>query len=275
VPEGGAGFSLPALAGTPASPLIEFRNVTVMRGARVALNGITLSIDPGEHVAILGPNGSGKSTLIKTITRECYPLYREGSWVKILGRETWHVFDLRAMLGLVASDLMKTHSIDVTGREAVLSGYFSSAGIWPNHVVTQEMERRADEILKLLEIRHLAGRDVEEMSSGELRRVLIGRALVHNPKALVLDEPTTSLDIHSQHEVREALRKLAAGGVSTIVVTHHLPDIIPEVKRVILIRDGKVFRDGPKEELLNTATLREVFRTEVEFAVKDGFFHMW
>jgi iron complex transport system ATP-binding protein len=247
----------------------------VMRGARLALDGITLSIHPGEHVAILGPNGSGKSTLIKTITRECYPLYREGSWMKILGRETWHVFDLRAMLGLVAADLMKTHSIDVTGREAVLSGYFSSAGIWPNHVVTQEMERRADGILELLEIRHLASRDVEEMSSGELRRVLIGRALVHNPKALVLDEPTTSLDIHSQHEVREALRKLAAGGVSTIVVTHHLPDIIPEVKRVILIRDGKVFRDGPKDELLNTTTLSELFRTEVEFAVKDGYFHMW
>src|ERR1022692_568467 len=181
-------------------PLIEFQNVTVYRGDKIALDGITLSIHEGEHVAILGPNGCGKSTLIKTITRECYPRFPEnGSGLRIFGKEIWNVFDLRALLGIVSNDLMQSCTRDISGREAVLSGFFSSIGIWPNHHVTLAMEARADEIRVLLEIARLADRDVNEMSSGEARRILIGRALAHNPTALVLDEPTASLDLHAMH----------------------------------------------------------------------------
>src|SRR5215467_8059412 len=182
--------------------LLEFQNVTVMRGTKRALDSLTFSIADGEHVAILGPNGSGKSTLIKAITRECYPV--QGSALRILGQDRWNVFDLRVLLGIVSNDLMQTCTRDITGREAVLSGFFGSIGIWPNHHVTPEMEARAEEILALLEASHLADRDVNEMSSGEARRILIGRALAHSPKALVLDEPTSSLDFHAMHELRAA-----------------------------------------------------------------------
>src|SRR3954452_8327635 len=232
-------------------PLIEFQNVTVYRGEKIALDGITLSIASGEHVAILGPNGSGKSSLIKTITRECYPRYSgNGTGLRIFGQATWNVFDLRAMLGIVSNDLMQTCARDISGREAILSGFFSSIGIWPNHHVTAAMEKKVDEILELLEAWSLAARHVDEMSSGEARRILIGRALVHSPKALVLDEPTASLDPHATHELRSILRKLARAGASIIVVTHHLPDIIPEVDRVILIKEGRILTDGPKTETL-------------------------
>ena len=188
------------------------QNVTVYRGDKMACDGITLSIHAGEHVAILGPNGCGKSTLIKTITRECYPRYSgDGIGLRIFGQETWNVFDLRALLGIVSNDLMQSCTRDISGREVVLSGFFSSIGIWPNHHVTQAMEARADEILELLEIGRLAERDVNEMSTGEARRILIGRALAHNPKALVLDEPTASLDLHAMHELRTILGKACRG----------------------------------------------------------------
>src|ERR1043165_5337311 len=115
-------------------PLIEFQNLTVCRGEKVALDRINLSIDPGEHVAILGPNGSGKSSLIKAITRECYPRYTgNGAGVRIMGQERWNIFELRNMLGIVTNDLTQTCSRDYSGREIVLSGFFSSIGIWPNH----------------------------------------------------------------------------------------------------------------------------------------------
>src|SRR6266567_2294860 len=246
-------------------PLIEFQNVTVYRGEKIALDGITLSIAAGEHVAILGPNGSGKSSLIKTITRECYPRYSgNGAGLRIFGQETWNVFDLRAMLGIVSNDLMQSCARDISGREAVLSGFFSSIGIWPNHHVTAAMEQKAGEVLALLEISHLAGRNVDEMSSGEARRILIGRALVHDPKALVLDEPTSSLDLHAMHELRAILRKLASSGISIIMVTHHLPDIITEIGRVIMIKKGRILRDGAKREALTSEALSELFETPVE-----------
>src|SRR5271157_1037748 len=231
----------------PSVPLIEFQNVTVQRGESVVLDGVTLAIAQGEHVAILGPNGSGKSTLIKLISRELYPRQKLEPWsLRILGRDRWHLFELRNRLGIVSNDWMQMCTRDYSGYEIVLSGFFGSVGIWPNHEVAPEMERKAREVMELLEISHLAERDTNEMSSGEARRILIARALVHDPQALILDEPTSSLDLHATHELRETLRKLARNGISIIMVTHHLPDIIPEIERVVLIRDGRLYRDGPK-----------------------------
>jgi iron complex transport system ATP-binding protein len=252
--------------------LIEFRNVDLARKERLALDKLSLTIDEGEHVAILGPNGSGKSSLIKTITRELYPL--QGSSVKILGRERWNIFELRPQLGIVSNDWMLACSRDYTGRETILSGFFSSVGIWPHHLVTAEMEIKASEILETLEISHLSDRLLSEMSSGEARRFLIGRALVHSPSTIIFDEPTNSLDFRSTHEVREILRKLAAS-TSIILVTHNLFDLIPEIERVILIRSGRVFLDGPKHEVLTSENLTELFGIPVELVVRNGYFHIW
>src|SRR5438874_7269578 len=218
-----------------------------MRGKTLAVNDVSLKIGVGEHVAILGPNGCGKSTLIKAITRECYPLFREGSSVRIMGRDRWNVFELRQMLGIVSSDLMNSCTRKVTGRDIALSGFFASIGIWPHQQVTPEMHKKAEEALAMLEVSHLADRFTDEMSSGEARRVLLARALVHDPHALILDEPSTALDLFAQHELREILRKLAKSGTGIIMVTHHLSDLIPEIERVILMSRGRIAADGPKK----------------------------
>ena len=256
-------------------PLLDFQNVTVQRGARTALDGVTLRIEQGEHAAILGPNGCGKSTLIKVISRELYPRLKEDPWsLRILGRDRLHLFDLRNHLGIVSNDWMQMCTRDYSGYEIVLSGFFGSVGIWPNHEVAPEMERKAREVMDLLEISHLAERDTNEMSSGEARRILIARALVHDPQALVLDEPSSSLDLHATHELREILRKLARNGISIIMVTHHLPDIIPEMRRVVLIRDGRVYRDGPKRDVLEARTLTGLFGIPVEVLERGGYYHV-
>ena len=111
-------------------------------------------------------------------------------------KEMWNIFDLRFLLGIVSNDLQQTYVRHVSVKDTVLSGFFSSIGLY-RHQVTQEMENKTREILDFLEIGHLADRNMTEVSSGEARRVLIARALVHDPKALILDEPTNSLDLHS------------------------------------------------------------------------------
>ncbi len=259
----------------PEIPLVEFRNATVFRGDRAALDRISLSIAQGEHVAILGPNGSGKSTLIKTVTRECYPISSPDSTVRILGEELWNIFDLRVLLGIVTTDLLKSCNWELLGEELVLSGFFSSLGIWPNHHVTPLMKAKTWEVLDLLGIGHLGGRSVHEMSSGEVQRMLVARALVHDPKGLVLDEPTNSLDVRARGEFNAALAKLANTGTSIIMVTHNLGDILPAIGRVVLLRRGQVFRDGPKEELLTAPLLSAVFEAPVEVTRKDGYYHLW
>jgi len=257
------------------APLLEFQNISVMRGGKTVLDDITLRIQAGEHAAILGPNGCGKSTLIKTITRECYPLDRPGSSLSLLGHDSWNVFDLRKLLGIVTNDLVATCTRNITGLEVVLSGFFSSIGIQPYHHVTDSMRQKALAVLDRLEIPHLADREMDAISSGESRRILIGRALVHDPLALLLDEPTNSLDLHATFELRAILRKLAQSGTGILLVTHHLPDIIPEIDRVIFLRDGRVAADGGKAELLTAQRLTELFAVPVELAHRDGHYHMW
>ena len=255
-------------------PLIELERVWVMRGEKTVLRDVSLRIGVGEHVAILGPNGCGKSTLIKTITRECYPLAREGSRMALFGKERWNIFDLLPLLGVVSNDWMALCTRAITGREAVLSGFFGSVGVQPYHRITPEIERQTAEILALLEIPHLAERTMTEMSSGEARRVLLARALVHDPRALVLDEPSNSLDVSAQHELREIMRKLARAGIGIILVTHHLADIIPEIERVILMREGRIVADGRKQDVLTAAALADLFGLPVELSQCDGRYHL-
>ncbi len=255
--------------------LIEFQHVSVMRGHTVALNDVSLKIDVGEHIAILGPNGCGKSTLIKTITRECYPLLREDSSVRILGEERWNIFELRTLLGIVSSDLMATCTRSVSGRDIVLSGFFSSIGIWPHQEVTSDMQERAERAMATMEVLHLAERCTDEMSSGEARRMLLARALVHDPLALILDEPSVALDLHAQHEFRLILRKLAASGIGIVMVTHHLSDLIPEMQRVVLMSRGSIQADGTKRDVLVESSLSALFGCPVELSERDGYYNLW
>jgi iron complex transport system ATP-binding protein len=255
--------------------LIELRNVRVIRGEKAVLDDFSLRIALKEHVAILGPNGCGKSTLIKTITRECYPVAREGSWMRILGRERWNIFELRPLLGIVSNDLLAWCKADTPGLEVVLTGFFSSQRVFRNHHVQPDQERRATAALERLGVGHLAARAMEEMSSGEAQRVLIARALVHEPKALLFDEPTNSLDVFAQHELRETMRELAKSGVGIVLVTHHVADIIPEIERVVLMREGRIVADGKKDEVLSAERLSALFGMKVELAKREGHFHVW
>src|SRR5713101_7757890 len=255
--------------------LVDLKNVRVIRGDNVALDDFSLRVEAGEHVAILGPNGCGKSTLIKTITRECYPVVREGSSMTILGQDRWDVFELRSLLGIVSNDLLSRSSGDASGRDVVLSGFFSSARIFPHHVVDPRHRALADDALEQLQILHLADRPVCEMSSGEARRVLIARALVHKPRALLFDEPSNSLDVFARHSLRQSMSSLAKAGIGIILVTHDLSDLIPEIERVLLMSNGRIMEDGSKDQMLQAHRLEVLFKTRVELDKRNGYYHMW
>jgi len=258
-----------------APPLLKLKNVTVLRGDCAALREVNLEIAAGERVCILGPNGSGKSTLIKTITRECYPLGQDGCAIAILGRERWNIFELRSLLGIVSPDLLASCTTDATGRDVVLSGFFSSTRIFPHQHPDPIHLANADAALERLGIAHLAERPVAQMSSGEAKRTLIARALVHEPQALLFDEPSNALDIGAQLQLRETMRELAQSGLGILLVTHHVPEIIPEIERVVLLREGRILADGPKAAILTEENLSKLFEAKVRLGQHDGYFHLY
>ncbi len=255
-------------------PLLEFSGVDVWQGTKKVLDSISVTISEGEHVAVLGPNGAGKSSFVRTIMRELYPDPTVPDHVfRIRNKETWDVFSLRASIGIVSNDLQYTYTRDVTGRDVVLSGFFSSIGLF-NHDVTPAMERRADALLHFLEIEHLADRPMTALSSGESRRLLIGRALVHDPKTLILDEPTNSLDLHALHTFRQVIRRIARSGTAVILVTHNVHDIIPEISRVILMDEGRFIQDGRKDEILTSTILGQLFKVPVKVHEEEGWYYL-
>lgn len=246
-------------------PLLEFKDISILRGDRQILKDISFKIFEGESVAILGPNGAGKSTLIKTIAREYYPeTQTKTPTFKIWGKDIWDIFELRATLGIVSSDLQNSFFRRITGRETILSGFFGGIGLHQNNPqITKAMKRKADKIIAFLEAAKLQNQKMTEMSSGEARRFLIGRALIHNPRALLLDEPSNSLDLRALFKMQNLLGKIANSGIGVIIVTHYLTDILPEVKRVILMKDGRFVLDGEKEKVLSEKNLNALFNTKI------------
>jgi iron complex transport system ATP-binding protein len=269
-------------------PFLELEEVNVARGGRTVLHGINLRVEAGEQIAVLGPNGCGKSTLIKTMTCECYPLAQAGTRVSIFGRERWDLTELKRRLGVVSDELPGRPTLRTTGRDAVLTGFFSSSTLWPNLTVTAEMRVRAEEVLELVGAVGIADKLVGEMSAGEQRRVMIGRALVGSGagaagglagtsenQMLLLDEPSNALDLAAQQGLRGMLRRLAQQGTGILLITHQIADILPEIGRVILMRAGRIVADGAKEKLLTARVLSELFGVEVRVMQRDGFFHAW
>jgi len=261
-------------------PVLELLNASVIKADRHVLNNLSLTIGVGEHTAIVGPNGAGKSVLVRLLTHEDRAVApADGSSpVRVFGDDNWNVFELRSQLGIVSADLHQRFVAGnsegrIRGEAAVLSGFLASDGILRYGTVTDEMRARAADALERMGAGHLARRWLDELSSGEARRVLLARALVTSPRALVLDEPTTGLDLAARHDFMERVRQIGRGGTTLILITHHIDEIIPEIERVILLKDGRVAASGSKREMLTAARLSDLFGAHVAIEESDGYLY--
>ena len=263
----------PAVPASPV-PLIELDRACVIRGQVRVLHDLSLRIEQGQHTALLGPNGCGKSSFIKLITRELYPLaHGDGTVaVRVLGQNRWQVDRLRSQLGIVTGDLSSNLS-DMPGltvEEAVLTGFFASFVVPAFREVSPEMRERARETLAMTGALPLLQRGYAELSAGETRRVLIARALVNRPQALLLDEPSTGLDLIAREQLIATMRELARQGITLVLVTHHIEEIIPEIERVVMLRGGKILADGSRAELLRDGPLSELFGGPIRVVDQAG-----
>lgn len=254
--------------------LIDIHNATIWRGSTRVFTELNLTIEQHERVAILGPNGSGKTTLLKTINREIYPVVTEDSHVRILGKDRWNVWALRRQIGVVSHDLHQRYAPRTTGLGVAVSGFHSSIGVHGTLArnVSREQIEKARSILEVLGIADLADTELRSMSTGQQRRCLLGRALVHEPRTLILDEPTTGLDFAASFDYLDKIRDLSTRGCNIVLVTHHLSEIPPEVDRVVVLNDGRIAADGTKEEVLDSDFLSSVYGTTIRIVEVDGYF---
>jgi iron complex transport system ATP-binding protein len=251
-----------------APDVLDIDAASVMRGSRLVLDRLRLRVAAGQHTAILGPNGSGKSSLVQLIARQLYPLADDDGRVdvRLFGHSRWHVGELHRLLGIVSPATQQDYTGDRSLQvfDAVVSGFFSARGVGPQHQVTAAMRADAQAALQAMAGEALAGRSMASLSTGEARRVLIARALVHRPRALLLDEPCAGLDMASRRHFLESLRRLAQSGTTLVLVTHHVEEVLPEIEQVVLLRDGRILHKGYKADVLTSARLSEVFGLPIQ-----------
>ena len=255
----------------PGDSYLELRSAEVWLGPRQVFEDLSLTLRLGEPTAVLGPNGSGKSSLIRLLGRSIYPVVKPGSSLRIFGSETVNLWELRRRVGLVSQDQQIAYAAAVPAAEVVLSGFFGSVGLGRPQQPSPAQRQRALELLAEQELADLAERPYGQLSQGQQRRLLLARALVHDPQLLVLDEPLQGLDLPARHRVLASLRRRVQAGTTLLLVTHEIDAILPEIRRCLLLRQGKVLADGTPEEVLRDGPLSALFGTPLRVLSAAGY----
>ena len=253
------------------APYLDLRAVDAWLGPRLVFQDLNLTLKTREHTVILGPNGAGKSALIKLLSREIYPVVKANSWLRIFGSSTVNLWELRSRIGLVTQDLQVGYPGGVEASDVVLSGFFGSGGIGRSQRPSPAQRQRVGELMVRLGLADLAQRPFRELSDGQRRRLLLARALVHDPEVLVLDEPTNGIDLRARHQLLAILRDLARGGTTLLLVTHQIEAIIPEISRCVMLRKGEVVGDGSAADLLQAGPLSALFETPLTVCSAGGY----
>ncbi len=252
-------------------PIFEIRNARVWRGETLALRDFSLTLSHGGSVAILGPNGAGKSSFLKLLTGEVRPEADPATSCRLFGEALWSLEELRHRIGVVMPEEVARFDSDELAHDAVISSLRGAYGRTRDMRFSQQEKSAAIAAMEMMGVANLAQREFGTLSSGERRRILIARALVHQPDVLVLDEPSTALDFAAALTLTSTLRNLIHQGKDLVLVTHHPGEIPPEIERVILLRDGRVFADGDKRKILTSERLSELYRVKLRITWSGGW----
>lgn len=256
------------------APLLQLRNAQVRRAGKIILDVDDFSIAEGESIAILGPNGSGKSTFVSLVTREVFPFHRDEPPVVFRGDPRMTLADAKACTGVVSSTMQDQIRVHLPADEVVVGGLFGSLGVPPRRKPTDRQMAMARDVMEGLGIADLAKRDILTLSTGQARRVLVARALVNDPDVLVFDEPCSGLDPEGMYYVRQTISRLAGSGRAIILVTHYLEDVVPEIGRVVLLKDGRIQAAGHKEEVLTSDSITRLFDVPIHVVENAGAYYM-
>ena len=252
--------------------IVDFENIYVNYGMTTVLKNINLKIRNNENWVILGANGSGKTTLMKLFSHDIYPNTKYPFKKEIFGKDRWDIFELKKYLGIITNDLQTKFENSAkaeTALDVVLSGFYSSLGVYKHHKFSEQEIDCAINTMNFLNIADIKDKKVCEMSTGQLRRCIIGRSLIHNPKAFILDEPTTGLDIKAQKNVINILQKLSCK-LPVILVTHNLYEIFPQITHAALMYKNTIYTQGRKEDVITSKNLSEIFETDIDLAFNNG-----
>jgi iron complex transport system ATP-binding protein len=254
-------------------PTLQIENLTIQRGEVRILDNVSWTMQPGEHWVILGANGSGKTSLLSAITGYLSPT--EGS-VAVLGdrygETDWR--ELRKAIGLVSSSVRQMMADAEPALSTIVSGRYAMIDYWGRMTASDRAE--AAQILDKVEATYLADRPWGFLSQGERQRVLIGRALMANPRVLILDEPCAGLDPVAREHFLGFIERLGRqrNGPALILVTHHVEEIVPAFGHVLILKGGGTLAAGTRDSVLTSTNLSKAFGAPCRLSRREGRYQL-
>lgn len=258
---------------------VEAEDLRMVRGETTILDGVSCSIPTGACTAILGPNGCGKTSFTRALTGH---MFLTGGTVRVLG-ETIGQTDIRALrrrIGLVnpTIDLAGSHvsgavvDAGLCARDAVLTGFFCTVGLYDQP--TDVQAERADELLAAVGLFDRRNLRFSLLSTGEQRRCLIARALVHLPEFLILDEPTAGLDLSGREHILATIESILEqpNPPTVLMITHHVEELSARTTLVLLMKQGRFTAAGPPEAVITPESLTQTFDCKVFVSRRNGRF---
>jgi len=250
------------------------KNLYVYINDKEILSNINVNLNYGENILILGPNGSGKSTFLKLLNRSIYPVISNHSSFKLFNKENINIWDLRRKIGFLLKEMEQRVNKGVSLYDVIISGFSGIFNSRYSKLLSESEKIKIENLINTWELKNIINSEFKSLSDGQKRRALLARALVYEPNILVLDEPYCNLDIKSISILNRNLNKLIEQSVNIIYVTHNIESILPKTNRVILIKEGKILRDGSPRELLNSKTLSDLYNVSIKVLEQNGYWRM-
>jgi len=252
----------------------SLRNIDVCIDKKKILSNININLNYGENILILGPNGSGKSTFLKLLNRSVYPIISNHSSFKLFNKVHINIWELRKKIGFLLKEMEQRVNNGVTLFDVISSGFSGTFNSRYSNLISKSQKIKIDNLINEWDLTNIINTNFQSLSDGQKRRALLARALVYEPNILVLDEPFCNLDLKSNLILNQNINKLINRSVNIIYVTHSLESILPNTNRVLLIKEGKILRDGSPNELINSNILSDLYNMSINVIEQDGFWRM-
>ena len=241
---------------------LNAKNITAYNKGFAVIKNLTLKFFQNERIIILGPNGSGKSSIVDLINRNIYPLIKKESYFKIFNEELIDIWKIRKYISTVNNEIKSRINNELKVKDILISGLYGKF-CKINNPLKKDLIK-ANELIEKMHLNNISNKSFDYLSDGEQQIAIIARAIINNPKVLILDEPSVNIDLKSKIFLIETINNLSKLGICILCITHDISMITKDYNRVIFLKDRKIIRDGKPNELMNSENINQLFDIKIK-----------